>query len=300
MDAGLDDVSSLVRAADQALSDAETAAGEATDLAGELEESAAGHGWGRIAAAMSQVQEDSATVAEAIHSSRTAIGKGLGHVSVITGETSSDEVARLLSDAAAELGSARAAAEAALRHLIDPRDRAQEADAAGCDEILRTAEEDVSRARELLRTAIERTASEQAVAANWGTGAVAGGPAPGAAADGHLVPDNGVDGGARRHAPTKTDRLKEHLTDRDLDAARRELDGEIVARKPDGTPWDHVREVREAQLGLVNRINRLKRQLGDSRTANVDKPALQAELAEASRLLDHSEGFVPRQAPENP
>uniref|UniRef100_UPI002455AA06 polymorphic toxin type 28 domain-containing protein n=1 Tax=Nocardia brasiliensis TaxID=37326 RepID=UPI002455AA06 len=45
---------------------------------------------------------------------------------------------------------------------------------------------------------------------------------------------------------------KEHLTERDLDAARRELNGEVVARKPDGTPWYHVREVRDAQNGLVN------------------------------------------------
>jgi hypothetical protein len=97
--------------------------------------------------------------------------------------------------------------------------------------------------------------------------------------------------------PTKTDRLKEHVTDRDLDAARRELKGEVVARKPDGAPWDHVREVREAQLGLVNRINKLKRQLTDSRTADSDKAALEAELSEASRLLDHSERFVPRRAP---
>jgi len=56
--------------------------------------------------------------------------------------------------------------------------------------------------------------------------------------------------------PTKTDRLKEHLSDRDLDAARRELAGEVVARKSDGTPWDHLREVQEAQLGLVSRIKK--------------------------------------------
>ena len=34
--------------------------------------------------------------------------------------------------------------------------------------------------------------------------------------------------------PTKTDRLKEHLTEKDLDGARRELDGEVVARKSTG------------------------------------------------------------------
>ncbi|HEX3590372.1 MAG TPA: polymorphic toxin type 28 domain-containing protein [Pseudonocardiaceae bacterium] len=57
-------------------------------------------------------------------------------------------------------------------------------------------------------------------------------------------------GGSDEPGPAKTDRLKEHLTDRDLDAARRELDGEVVATKSDGTPWDHVDEVQNAQRGL--------------------------------------------------
>jgi hypothetical protein len=94
--------------------------------------------------------------------------------------------------------------------------------------------------------------------------------------------------------PTKTDRLKEHLTEKDLDGARRELNGEVVARKGDGTPWDHVTEVREAQNGLSNQINRLKRQLSDSRLAPEDRPAVESELSEASRLLDYSEQWVPR------
>lgn len=94
--------------------------------------------------------------------------------------------------------------------------------------------------------------------------------------------------------PTKTDNMKEHLTDRDLDAARRELDGEVVATKSSGTPWDHVDEVRNAQNGLVNRIGQLKRLVGDSRVSASDKAQFEAELSEASRLLDHSEQFVPR------
>lgn len=99
---------------------------------------------------------------------------------------------------------------------------------------------------------------------------------------------------ASSKTPNKTDRLKEHLTDKDLDGARRELNGEVVARKSSGTPWDHVTEVREAQDGLVNRITKLQRQLGDSRLAPEDRPALESELSEASRLLDYSEQWVPR------
>ncbi|MEU4430045.1 polymorphic toxin type 28 domain-containing protein [Nocardia rhamnosiphila] len=104
----------------------------------------------------------------------------------------------------------------------------------------------------------------------------------------------GTDGTSTSDRPTKTDKIKEHLTDRDLDAARRELNGEVVARKPDGTPWDHVREVRDAQNGLVKRIDQIKRQLGDSRTNPADRAELERELSEASRLLDYSEEFVPR------
>jgi hypothetical protein len=88
--------------------------------------------------------------------------------------------------------------------------------------------------------------------------------------------------------PTKTDRLKEHLTEKDLDGAKRELNGEVVARKSTGVPWDHVDEVSKAQKGLVNQINRLKRQLGDSRLLPEDRPALEGELSEASRLLDYT------------
>jgi hypothetical protein len=97
-----------------------------------------------------------------------------------------------------------------------------------------------------------------------------------------------------RTAPRKTDRLKEHLTPKDLEGARRELNGEVVATKGDGTPFDHVDEVRNAQRGLVKRIDQLKRLLGDTRVSAEDKAAYESELSEASRLLDHSEQFVPR------
>lgn len=92
---------------------------------------------------------------------------------------------------------------------------------------------------------------------------------------------------------TKTDRLKEHLTEKDLDAARREANGEVVARKPNGEPYDHVNEVREAQQGLLNQIQRLQRKLGDTRLSEAERQATQEELSEASRLLDHSKKYLP-------
>ena len=147
-----------------------------------------------------------------------------------------------------------------------------------------------------------------------GIGAVAGVPlnvvsAAGIAAGGAMAVGSGSE--LARHAmtddkvevvkprtnptqPTKTDRLKEHLTEKDLDGARREAAGEVVKRKSTGVPWDHVKEVREAQDGLVNRIDRLKRMLGDSRLKPEDRAPLESELSEASRILDYSEQWLPR------
>ncbi len=97
---------------------------------------------------------------------------------------------------------------------------------------------------------------------------------------------------------TPTDRLKEHLTDDDLDAARRESNGEVVARRSDGTPYDHVQEVSDAQQGLLNRIDELNRKLTDhgltGRLTEGQVQEIMDELREASKLLDHSERFLPR------
>jgi Bacterial toxin 28 len=88
--------------------------------------------------------------------------------------------------------------------------------------------------------------------------------------------------------------MKEHLTDRGprrgASGAERRGGGDQV----DGVPWDHVDEVRNAQDGLVNRIGQLKRSLGDSRVSPADRAQYEAELSEASRLLDYFEQFVPR------
>ncbi|MBM9439940.1 polymorphic toxin type 28 domain-containing protein [Actinacidiphila bryophytorum] len=94
--------------------------------------------------------------------------------------------------------------------------------------------------------------------------------------------------------PTKTDRIAEHLTFRDLDAAQRELGGEVVARKADGTPWDHVGEVRDAQKGLLNRIHQIKVQMSKAGVDDPSFPSLQDEFSQASKLLDYSEKYVPR------
>jgi RHS repeat-associated protein len=88
--------------------------------------------------------------------------------------------------------------------------------------------------------------------------------------------------------------VADHLQSKDLSAARRELRGEVVARRRDGTPYDHVKEVRDAQAGLYNRIGAIKRRMNDTRSLTPEERAdLQIELSYASRMLDYSYKYVP-------
>jgi ankyrin repeat protein len=98
----------------------------------------------------------------------------------------------------------------------------------------------------------------------------------------HLVAagKNGVDG------------HKKHLTYRDLNAAKRELKGEVVCRKTNGVPYDHVNEVRDSQRGLLKIINKNNKQLSESNLDHSKREEITKELSKASKLLDHSEKFV--------
>jgi hypothetical protein len=95
-------------------------------------------------------------------------------------------------------------------------------------------------------------------------------------------------------AGTKTDLIKEHILNGELDAARRELAGEVVARKPNGVPWDHVHELQDAQRGLLNRIRAINGRLGRGNLDPGVRADLLKELGEASRLLDKTEEYSPR------
>lgn len=90
------------------------------------------------------------------------------------------------------------------------------------------------------------------------------------------------------------DGILEHTTDRDLQAAQRELNGETVATKSDGTPYDHVQEVRDAQNGLMNRIDTLKKMIGSGKLTPGASEVAQQRLGYLSKLLDRTEKYVPR------
>ncbi len=92
---------------------------------------------------------------------------------------------------------------------------------------------------------------------------------------------------------TPTDRIKEHLTPRDLDAARREAKGAVIDDR-NGNPTNHRQEVEDAQTGLLNRIRRIKNRLREQGVGDVARGLPGEELGEASRLPDLSEQYLPR------
>jgi len=55
--------------------------------------------------------------------------------------------------------------------------------------------------------------------------------------------------------------IRKNLSGRDINAARAEAAGSIVARRSDGKPYDHRNEIQEGQQALRNRMNEIKKKL---------------------------------------
>ncbi len=80
-----------------------------------------------------------------------------------------------------------------------------------------------------------------------------------------------------------------------LSAAQKELKGQqIPLAKERGKTYNHIEKVENAQEGLSKLISRINRRLGFEKLPELERKALEQELSKASRLLDHTEMFVPR------
>ncbi len=77
-----------------------------------------------------------------------------------------------------------------------------------------------------------------------------------------------------------------------LDAAARELAGEVVKLKPSGVPYNHVADVSLAQRRIVNDIERIKAALGDTRLPPELRATFERQLSKYSKILDESEKYV--------
>ncbi|WP_432005083.1 polymorphic toxin type 28 domain-containing protein [Streptomyces parvus] len=78
------------------------------------------------------------------------------------------------------------------------------------------------------------------------------------------------------------------------DAARREAQGEVVARKADGTPFDHIADLKQARNGLekIRKVIELEmKNLPDTLTER-GLDVLLAKRTEVNRLLNNLNGFL--------
>ncbi|MEV6496139.1 putative T7SS-secreted protein [Streptomyces prunicolor] len=77
-------------------------------------------------------------------------------------------------------------------------------------------------------------------------------------------------------------------------AARREANGEVVARKPDGTPFDHITDLKQARNGLDNIRRILDRELQSPPDTITDRgiEVLERKRKETISELDRLNGFM--------
>ncbi len=77
-------------------------------------------------------------------------------------------------------------------------------------------------------------------------------------------------------------------------AARREANGEVVARKPDGTPFDHITDLKQARNGLDNIRRILERELQSPPDTITDRgiEVLERKRKETVSELDRLNGFM--------
>jgi uncharacterized protein YwgA len=83
-----------------------------------------------------------------------------------------------------------------------------------------------------------------------------------------------------------------HLQLSDISAAKRELAGEVVARKADGTPFDHVQEVQDGLKSVGNAIDGLKSDLGNTALGKDAREAIEQTISRLSKFKDAVEQFL--------
>jgi len=109
----------------------------------------------------------------------------------------------------------------------------------------------------------------------------------------------------------RTNRYKKELFERPgnaksqttLNAAKTELQGKQIDLAIErGVSFDHIEKVENAQRGLLNHIGDINARLSHPELPMIEREALTTELSKASKLLDHTEQFVPRttSTPQNP
>ncbi len=98
-------------------------------------------------------------------------------------------------------------------------------------------------------------------------------------------------------APELEDRIGRRantLNRRHYQAAAREARGEVVARRPDGRPYDHIADVRQATRALRSDLIRSERLLRSGNLSPESAASLRSASARGQRLLNEAESVLRR------
>ena len=90
----------------------------------------------------------------------------------------------------------------------------------------------------------------------------------------------------------RVDDFKHALDPNHVIAAAKEKAGEVLKLRPDGIPYDHLTETRNAMQGAKRHINNLKKHLSDPKLSSADRAIIEGELGELSKILDGAEGIL--------
>ena len=164
----LDGIRSNTDEAHASLDQAKAVATQAMGEAGELEQSAATHGWGGVAEAMRSAQTTLETTLTAIDSALRATMASAAALGEIADTMSSDEVAQRLGTTGDELGSARSAAVDAMETLDDAGSWARQAEAETVYQMVTAAKDLLESGIGVLGTAAGETTAAQSEATSWG------------------------------------------------------------------------------------------------------------------------------------
>ncbi|WP_210164777.1 polymorphic toxin type 28 domain-containing protein [Rhizobium sp. CF080] len=83
-------------------------------------------------------------------------------------------------------------------------------------------------------------------------------------------------------------RIANTLNEKHYDAVRAELEGNVVATKPNGTPYDHITEVREARAGQIDAAKNIQTALGSPSLNPAARETLEQALSKASKSIDEA------------
>lgn len=79
--------------------------------------------------------------------------------------------------------------------------------------------------------------------------------------------------------------IYDHITEKDVDGAIREIQGNGLM-KPNGTPWQHYKEVNDAVIGVEKSLKSLKKSLKNPNLEKDAKAAIKKSIEDFKKVIN--------------